>query len=98
MDHETKKLIERALDADELSRFNDDYLVDVFRVWDCYEQEWVADSPILLRFEEDDALVFIRGEKIIETVFGPVDNAVAIVKGAETTSEDQCLCWLRVRS
>ena len=37
-------------------------VADLFCVWDCDVDSWVAGSPLLIRFEEDDLLVevFLR--------------------------------------
>lgn len=38
--------------------FNEDYLADVLRVWDCYAQEWFDAFITVFRFESDDLLVW----------------------------------------
>lgn len=73
-----------------------DYLVDVMRVWDCYAQDWVADSPVLLRFESDDVLI-LAGERVF---VGPVlaerpfEKSISEEVFAYIDLEDKCLCWL----
>ena len=96
MNHETKKQIEAALAADELSCFNNDFLVDVFCVWDCYRQEWISDSPILLRFESDDVVVRRSDEGVLEFMQGPIDNTEVIAPYVASDPSEQCLCWLRI--
>ena len=34
-----------------LEEFDDDYLADVFRIWDYDAQDWCGNYPILFRFE-----------------------------------------------
>lgn len=36
---------------------HEDYLADVFRVWNCDEERWMGSTPIVLRFENEDVLV-----------------------------------------
>lgn len=97
MDHETKKLIDAALLSDELSCFNEDLLVDVFCVWDCFAQDWIADSPVLLRFETDDVLIHgnIGGNLTFEV--GPIDTSDFPAFRGFGDTEGSCLYWLNVR-
>lgn len=38
--------------------FDDDFLADVFRVWDCDTQDWYDGTTTVFRFEGDDLLVW----------------------------------------
>ncbi len=66
-----------------LTRFKNDHLVEVFRIWDCYAQDWIANSPTLLRFESDDAVVHVDTDGAIDVIVGPVDTMSAITFDAE---------------
>lgn len=56
--------------------FEDDYLVDVFRVWDCDAQNWYGVCPIVFRFEQDDILVWRESSAFVAQI-GPVDTSSA---------------------
>ena len=38
--------------------FDDDYLADVLRPWDCDAQDWLDHTTTVFRFENDDLLVW----------------------------------------
>lgn len=40
-----------------LKNRGEDYLLEVFRLWDCYGQKWVDEDTMQLRFETADLLV-----------------------------------------
>ena len=95
MNHETRKLIEAVFKNNELGYLKDDYLVETFRVWDCYRQDWIADSPVLLRFESQDVIVRIGDEGSLEMSVGPVNTLVALEPSDPMFSNRECTCWLR---
>lgn len=94
MNRETKKLIDAALLSDELSCLKGDFLVDVFRIWDCYRQDWVTDSPVLLRFESQDVIVSINDKGSLEMNVGPVNTLAALEPNDPMASDHECTCWL----
>lgn len=62
-----------------------DWVADVLRQWNCYEQDWVQGAPVLVRFERTDALI---------------DEASVILKeesgqngGVGSALEDAAQCW-----
>lgn len=72
--------------------FDNDYLADVFRVWDCDAQDWHDGTTTVFRFESDDLLVWneIGGLKAMR---GAVDtqtfeNPICALEGTEA-----CLAW-----
>ena len=97
MNHETKELLRTLLATDELRRFQNDFLVDMFRIWDCYAQGWIENSPILLRFESDDVVFRMNDNGPCEFKFGAVDTSTAIEPNDPTNPNGECLCWLRAK-
>ena len=95
MNHETRKLIEAVFKNNELGYLKDDYLVETFRVWDCYRQDWVADSPVLLRFESQDVIVCIGDERPLEMSAGPVNTLAALEPDNPMAFGHEYFCWRR---
>ena len=67
--------------------FDDDYLADVFRVWDCDAQDWHNGTTTVFRFENDDLLVWsemggLKAER------GAVDTQAPIEEPLNA-----CLVW-----
>lgn len=85
----TQKLIEA------LRGFDNDYLADVFRPWDCCTQNWHDTRTVLLRFESNDLLIsFDKPGAIFE--IGAVDtNAFVGIDACMAADEECCLCWRR---
>ena len=88
-------VIERLLALGELNRFKNDYLVETFRIWDCYAQDWLDGSPVLLRFETDDVVVLMGSEESFEVIEGPVNTFDLSALNTSADAENDCLCWLR---
>lgn len=65
-----------------------DWVADVFRQWDCYEQEWVQDAPLLVRFEGSDAL--IAADEVLAA-----EACVSESVRAQQHGHERCLCWRR---
>lgn len=87
--HCLNKLIEA------IREFDDDYLADVFRPWDCYSQNWHDVKVILFRFENNDLLVHVDNIGIYYEI-GSVDtNDFKAAVNCSDTNEDCCLCWQR---
>ena len=68
--------------------FDDDYLADVFRVWNCDTQNWFDSTTTVFRFENDDLLVWCELD-CLKAKQGAVGTQTAI----EADSED-CLIWI----
>lgn len=68
--------------------FDDDYLADVFRVWNCDTQNWFDSTTAIFRFENDDLLVWCE-MGYLKAKQGAVGTQNAI----EAESED-CLIWM----
>lgn len=68
--------------------FDDDYLADVFRVWNCDTQNWFDRTTAIFRFENDDLLVW-REMGCLKVKQG----AVATQNAIEAQSES-CLIWM----
>ena len=73
-------------------------VADLFCIWDCDVGSWVAGSPFLIRFEEDDLLVEVAGGHAVLTA-GAIDTGdVSALPALCTTGSlqaDACLCWQR---
>lgn len=73
-------------------------VADLFCIWDCDVSSWVAGSPLLIRFEEDDLLVEVAGDHAVLTA-GAVDTGDASTLPALCATAplqaDACLCWRR---
>ncbi len=77
----------------------EDYLADVLMVWDCYEQAWVEETPIILRFENVDVLIQ-RPEDIsndADRSFIALGSEAEILEKEKPceASVDACICWRR---
>lgn len=73
-------------------------VADLFCVWDCDAGSWLAGSPLLIRFEEDDLLVKVADGHAVLTP-GAVDVGDASAHPALCATvqpqADACLCWCR---
>lgn len=73
-------------------------VADLFCIWDCDVGSWVAGSPFLIRFEEDDLLVEVAGGHAVLTA-GAVDtddaSALPALCATAPLQADACLCWRR---
>lgn len=73
-------------------------VADLFCVWDCDAGSWLAGSPLLIRFEEDDLLVKVEDGHAVLTA-GAVDtgdtSALPVLCATVPPQADACLCWCR---
>ncbi|MSA62374.1 hypothetical protein GT613_05725 [Eggerthella sp. BIOML-A4] len=78
--------------------FDDDYLADVLRLWDCDLKEWCDPYAMVFRFEKDDVLVWNEGG-VLRCRQGAVNlnEAENVLPSSFKSgiSEDACLCWTR---
>ena len=77
------------------AEFDDDFLAEVFRIWDCDTQCWLHNSPILLRFENDDLLIWIEKGRLAANR-GSVNTANAMLFISDPdgiNAADVCLTW-----
>lgn len=86
----------------------EDFLADVLGVWDCYEQRWCEDAPLVLRFEEQDIWVVkplgdtelaVRGglEVVAGAPVSPEESAlISSIEQSNGRALDLCLCWRAV--
>lgn len=81
--------------------FDDDYLADVLRLWDCDLREWHDPLVMIFRFETDDIIIW-HEEGSLKCKVGAVaeydletsiPNTIRASIGAES-----CLCWLYDRT
>lgn len=91
-------LISRPEDEAVCSRFARMPVADLFCVWDCDAGSWLAESPLLIRFEEDDLLVkVVDGHAVLMP--GAVDvgdtSALPALCATVLSQADACLCWCR---
>ncbi|WP_147571530.1 hypothetical protein [Phoenicibacter congonensis] len=84
-----------------LMAFDDDYLADVLRLWDCDFMDWYEPFALIFRFESDDVMIWCENE-VIKHNLGAVgggnvgDHLPETVKAS--IEPDACLCWLRDKS
>lgn len=79
----------------------EDYLADVLCVWDCYEQKWLEDAPVILRFENRD--VVMAQSKLsgyIAQGFGDDETERLILTELNDSNNayETCFCWLSPQS
>lgn len=78
-----------------------DYLVEIYRIWNCDRRRWALMSPLLFRLESDDYLVWHdRGN--IFSIKGAIDTQHFSDDYARFCEQDQiesktqdAYCWLR---
>lgn len=77
--------------------FQDDYLADVLRLWDCDLRDWHDPAVMIFRFESDDILLW-REMNALKCKKGTVDATTSrssIPEKVEASIDiDACLCWL----
>lgn len=84
-----------------LMAFDDDYLADVLRLWDCDRKDWCESFAIILRFETDDVIVWLE-EGFLKCEAGAVTESDLETSIPNTirasVGADACLCWLYDRA
>lgn len=78
-----------------LERFDDDELVDVFKIWDCGNQTWTEENVILFRFESND-LLLLENENAFRFRIMPVDTSYfdqSFMDSSLSDIDEPCLCW-----
>lgn len=78
-----------------LSAFDEDTLVETWRVWDCYTQEWAPTDVTVLRYENADVVVRREDDKACVWV-GAVDTQARILASGDPEVIDEC-CWQWLR-
>lgn len=76
----------------------EDYLADVFMIWDCEEQNWIEGMPVILRFENKDVVVSKTQGKDgfqIATLSEDKDALLEYLQ-KERSIQERCLSWVRV--
>lgn len=79
-----------------LESFDGDYLADALILWDCYEKNWMNNRATVLRFENDDLLLWKRADLLrckrgsVETLQMEKSTRDLILNGAEG---EFCPCW-----
>lgn len=77
----------------------EDYLADVLCVWDCYEQAWVEEAPVILRFENVDVLIQRPDDISNDTAlsFLALGSEAEILESEKACEAyiDACICWRR---
>lgn len=76
--------------------FDDEYLADVLRIWDCDAGEWCDIFTIVYRFENNDLLVWKDSDKLCARI-GAVETD-SMINLIPQTSEgirpaEVCLSW-----
>lgn len=87
-----------AMTEQEIDGF-EDYLADVLCVWDCYEQERVTGSPLVLRFESADVVADLEMGDLYWIDSSNEASVDALVVGYEQSdAEGPCLTLIRFES
>lgn len=76
--------------------FDDDYLADVLRLWDCDLKRWRDPFAILFRFESDDVLIW-REKDSLRSRQGAVDTEMVDSEQCQLTldpNNSSCLSWV----
>lgn len=77
--------------------FDDDYLADVLRLWDCNLRDWHEPIAMIFRFETDDVMVWCE-TNTMRCQKGAIDTTTtksSILEKVEASIDiDACLCWL----
>lgn len=71
-----------------LMEFDDDYLADVFRVWNCDTQNWYDSTTFIFRFENDDILVWCEMGCL------KAKQGAMITQNAIEAESESCLVWM----
>ena len=76
--------------------FEDDYLADVLRLWDCDLKRWHDPCMIVFRFESDDVLIW-REKDSLRSRQGAVDTEMVDSEQCQLTldpNNSSCLSWV----
>ena len=68
--------------------FDDDYLADVFRVWNCDTQNWFDSTTTVFRFENDDLLVWCEMGCL------KAKRGAAVTQNTVEAQSESCLVWM----
>lgn len=68
--------------------FDNDYLADVFRVWNCDTQNWLDSTTAIFRFENDDLFVWC------EMGYLKAKQGAMVTKNAIEIESESCLVWI----
>lgn len=87
-----------AMTEQEIDGF-EDYLADVLCVWDCYEQERVNGSPLVLRFESADVVADLAmGDLYWIDSSNEVSVDTLVVGYEQSDADGPCLTLIRFES
>lgn len=73
---------------DAFKAFDDDYLADVFRVWNCDTQNWLDSTTAIFRFENDDLFVWC------EMGYLKAKQGAMVTQNAIEIESESCLIWM----
>ena len=81
---------------DAFMAFEDDYLADVLRLWDCDLKCWHDPCMIVFRFENDDVLLWSE-KGFLKSKRGAIDTEVVDSEQCQLTldpNNNNCLAWI----
>lgn len=84
-----------------IKAFDNDYLAEVLRLWDCDLRDWHNPCTMIFRFESDDVLVWNEQGSLREKIGAVAESNLEtpIPDTIRASIEaDVCLCWLHDRS
>jgi len=77
--------------------FDDEYLADVLRIWDCNAGDWCDIFAIVYRFENNDLLVWKESDTLwvrMGAVETSLKNGLIPWASEEIPPNDECLSWI----
>ena len=78
-----------------LQNLCEDYLIEVFRPWDCHEQEWADVDTFQFRFETQDLLVGRDpNQENADRRWEVLTGFEGIHQGSTEGLIGDCICWL----
>ena len=88
-----------------IKRLANTYLVDVQRIWEGYDGQWIQEGPLLLRFETIDIVLSpLPSSNEIVVWTGYLDTSLPVYAQRNSTQEGKeineqtCLQWLTYRN
>ena len=78
------------------AKFDNDCIVEVFGLWDCYKQDWNDRTTRVFRFESNDIFTWLTNDGL-QTRLGAVDTTAVnegIYDALSSNNETSCFCWV----
>ena len=90
------KLVPLAEAQQTLEGFADEWLIEAWRIWDCYENDWAPCDIVVYRFENADVAVRSAGSEGACVWTGALDTHARVVSSRDMQDcAQKCWQWLR---